>query len=143
MQSGRPSESSSRHRWGKYNSGIGSPKVASGSLLSEVFGSLPLEMWICHISSCRRGKESQASSLFFLSAQTELSAKDFLARLLFNSRICAASVCSGAYMLVGLLVCLCVCASTRVGVLLSYLAGWCLRGCFIRALVGRWFCEGR
>lgn len=26
MQSGRPGESSSRHRWGKYNSGIGSPK---------------------------------------------------------------------------------------------------------------------
>lgn len=35
MQSGGPSESSCRHRWGKYNSAIGSPKVASGPLLSE------------------------------------------------------------------------------------------------------------
>lgn len=47
MQSGRPSESSSpRHRWGKYNSAIGSLKVASGPLLSEVFGSLPLSYFL-------------------------------------------------------------------------------------------------
>lgn len=64
MQSGRPSESSSRHRWGKYNSGIGSPKVASGPLLSEVFGLLPLEIWICPIFFMHEWEAGQAGFYF-------------------------------------------------------------------------------
>lgn len=71
MQSGRPSESSSRHRWGKYNSGIGSPKVASGPLLSEVFGSLPLETWICHIFFMQERGSSRASFYFSLPGESK------------------------------------------------------------------------
>lgn len=70
-----------------------------------------------------RERKSGKFSVFFSLPRQNYPLKIFLARLLFNSRICAASVCSGAYMLVGLLVCLCVCASTRVGVLLSYSPG--------------------
>lgn len=49
---------------GNTTAGIGSPKVASGPLLSEVFGLLPLEMWICHIFSCGGGKV--AGRVFFI-----------------------------------------------------------------------------
>lgn len=69
------------------------------------------------------GKKVRQVLCFFSLPRQNYPLKIFFARLLFNSRICAASVCSGAYMLVGLLVCLCVCASTRVGVLLSYSPG--------------------
>lgn len=37
---------------GNTTAGIGSPKVASGPLLSKVLGLLPLEIWKCHIFSC-------------------------------------------------------------------------------------------
>lgn len=48
---------------GSTTAGIGSPKVASGPLLSEVFGLLPLEMWICHISSCGGRKRIPSTAL--------------------------------------------------------------------------------
>lgn len=41
---------------GKYNSGIGSPKVASGPRLSEGFGFLSLEVMICQFFFCHAGK---------------------------------------------------------------------------------------
>lgn len=48
---------------GNTTAGIGSPKVASGPLLSEVFGLLPLEVWICHIFSCGRRKRIPFAAL--------------------------------------------------------------------------------
>lgn len=50
---------------GNTTAGIGSPKVASGPLLSEVFGLLPLEMWICHIFSCGGGKVARRVILIY------------------------------------------------------------------------------
>ncbi|MEQ2189505.1 hypothetical protein GOODEAATRI_025991 [Goodea atripinnis] len=63
----QPSESFSCHRWRKYNRGIGSPKVASGPCVSEVFGFLLLDMTICHITLPHSG-ERKYSSNFLLNS---------------------------------------------------------------------------
>lgn len=137
MQSGRPSESSSRHRWGKYNSGIGSPKVASGPLLSEVFGLLA--------SPCKR----RYVILFFFRAGGKKIVEQlyiFLPTLKPLHQPCCRFLRKHlSYRLPAPLAkpnpdCLCVCISFTVAVFLSRSLPVCvcLRGCFIRAVVVRW-----
>lgn len=123
MQSGRPSESSSRHRWGKYNSRIGSPKVASGPLLSEVFGLLPLEMTKCHVFffCFMQDRESCWASLYYCLSPPRKRTPVMLH--IFTNINCLLSPD-------------CLCA--RFSVIVDAQHPVCLTVCFIWALVGRW-----
>lgn len=87
---------------GNTTAGLAVQRVASGPLLSEVFGLLPLEMWICHFFHAEEKKSSCASFIFLYPERVMSCFRDS------NFQVCVASVCLSAYMLVqifALLVC--------------------------------------